>query len=164
MKKTQGEAASISRRAAPVPASQCGLAKSAELLADRMTLMLLREMLYGVTRFDDLRADLDCSRSVLSDRLKRLVELGLVAKHAYREDGQRTRAEYRLTAAAVELGVVFAALMQWGSKHLDEPAAEIHSRRTGSELRAVLVDDKGREVHPLDAVVTLAGGEPLPEA
>lgn len=151
------------RHAAPIPAEQCGLARAAELLADRTLLLLLREMLYGVRRFDDLQADLECSRSVLSDRLKRLVELDLVAKCAYQEEGQRSRFEYKLTPAAIDLGVVFAALMQWGAMHLDESGAEIRDRRTGNLLRAALVDANGQLVDPRHAEVTLVGGDPLPD-
>ncbi|MGH1345654.1 MAG: winged helix-turn-helix transcriptional regulator [Nannocystales bacterium] len=145
---------------APIPAAQCGLAKAADLLADRVMLLVLREMLYGVTRFDDLHADLGCSRSVLSSRLKRLQELGLVTKQSYQEAGQRVRQRYRLTPAAGELGIVFAALMDWGARHLDEPAAQIRHRTSGLRLRAALVDSDGNLVQPTDA--TIASGTEAP--
>lgn len=145
----------MSRKSAPVPLDQCGMARAADLIADRTLLLVLRELMYGVERFDDIQAELACSRSVLSDRLKRGVDLGLVAKRAYQETGQRKRYAYVLTPEAAELGVVFAALMDWGGAHLEKPPAGLVHRETGRRLRAALVDEDGTVVSARDARIVL---------
>ena len=73
-------------RRSPVAARHCNLARSFELIGDRWTLLILRSALYGVRRFDDLQADLDIPRSVLSNRLAGLVETGIMERKEYRED------------------------------------------------------------------------------
>ena len=145
----------MSRKSAPVPLDQCGMARAADLIADRTLLLVLRELMYGVERFDDIQAELGCSRSVLSSRLKRGVELGLVEKRAYQEKGQRKRHAYALTREAAQLGVVFAALMDWGAGHLEKPAAGMVHRETGRRLRAALVDEDGVVVSARQARIVL---------
>ncbi|MDO8981882.1 MAG: helix-turn-helix domain-containing protein [Afipia sp.] len=87
-------------RRSPVPPGDCNLWKAFELIGDRWTLVILRSALYGVRRFDDFQNELDVPRSVLSNRLARLVENGLMQRRDYREDGQRARIEYPLTKRA----------------------------------------------------------------
>lgn len=137
---------------APVPVGACGMAKAAQLLGDRWTLLIVREALYGVTRFDAMQADLGLPRSVLSNRLKRLVETGVLTMRTYREAGQRARRQYVLTPMGVDLALPLIALMQWGDKHLCEgsPPAEIIERRTGGRLHVGLVDDDGKSINLRD--------------
>ncbi|MEZ5892517.1 MAG: helix-turn-helix domain-containing protein [Parvularculaceae bacterium] len=131
-------------RLAP-PAERCGLAAAIELIGDRWTLLIIRSALYGVTRFDDLHAALGAPRTVLSNRLKGLVDNGVMKRRAYKEQGQRTRHQYVLTQKGVDLALPLMALMQWGQKHvLAEAAAPgIVSRRTGQPLHLGLVDNSG---------------------
>src|SRR3954468_20133178 len=100
------------RRRSPIPLRTCNLSKSFELIGDRWTLLILRSALYGVRRFDDLQADLDIPRSVLSSRLAGLVESGIMAKRQYREKGHRTRIEYPLTKMGTSLGLSFFAMTE----------------------------------------------------
>ena len=80
-----------------VARERCSVARSLNLLADRWLLLVLREAFYGATRFSDFEGRLGVSRSVLTERLARLVEGGLLEKRPYDEPGQRTREEYVLT-------------------------------------------------------------------
>jgi DNA-binding HxlR family transcriptional regulator len=137
-------------RRSPVAAQDCNLARSFELIGDRWTLLILRSALYGVRRFDDLQADLEIPRSVLSNRLAGLVESGIMEKRDYREEGQRTRVEYVLTKMGWALGLPFIAMTEWGDKWLgDGPSPFIlRSRTSGQRLRVALVDEQDRVAKP----------------
>jgi DNA-binding HxlR family transcriptional regulator len=91
----------------------------------------------GVTRFDDFRAALGIADNILSNRLARLVEAGVLVRVPYR-DPQRTRHEYRLTTAGADVLGVLHALAGWGQQHTGpsrsvEPMRVIH-RTCGSDL------------------------------
>jgi DNA-binding HxlR family transcriptional regulator len=101
--------------------SNCSVQRTLDLVGDRWSLLILREAFNGVRRFDDLARHLGVSESVLSRRLVALVDGGILEKHAYRPAGQRTRQEYRLTVAGLELFPVLVALMQWGDRHVADP-------------------------------------------
>ena len=134
-------------RRSPVAAKRCNLARSFELIGDRWTLLILRSALWGVRRFDDLQADLDIPRSVLSNRLAGLVESGIMERREYREEGQRARIEYPLTEMGQALGLPFIAMTQWGDRWLEDgrPPLTLRSRVTGQKLRVRLVDERGRD-------------------
>lgn len=134
--------------AAPVPRDRCGMALATELLGDRWTMLILREAFYGVTRFDDLRADLGAPRGILSARLRGLVEAGVLERHPYREGKARMRHEYRLSARGLELAPVLIALMDWGDRHLQAGRAslEMTVRSTGEAVRLAPVAASGRPV------------------
>lgn len=133
------------------------MALAAEILGDRWTLLILREAFYGVQRYDDMREDLGAPRSTLTDRLARLVELGVFERATYREEGSRGREAYVLTARGRDLALTLLALTQWGEDHvLNKPApVEIIDRRNGTPLRVELVNDKGRKVALHNATLRL---------
>lgn len=139
----------------PAALSRCGMARAALLLGDKWTLLVVREALYGVTRFDAMQANLGVPRTVLSDRLKRLVTAGVLTKRLYKEPGARARHRYVLTPMGVDLALPLMALMQWGERHLSEdadtPAAEIIERKTGAPLRVSLSREDGKPVALGDA-------------
>jgi DNA-binding HxlR family transcriptional regulator len=85
-------------------------------------LLILRNAMIGMTRFDRFRAELGIADNVLSARLSRLVEAGILVRVPYRETG-RTRHEYRLTTAGADLLPVLNALARWGVRHTDAPDA-----------------------------------------
>ncbi|MCG8691817.1 MAG: helix-turn-helix transcriptional regulator [Minwuiales bacterium] len=124
------------------------MALAAEIFGDRWTLLILREAFYGVQRYDDMRADLGAPRSMLTDRLGKLVERGLMERRPYREPGSRTRDAYVLTERGRGLALTLLALTQWGEEHvIGGPApVEIVERKTGRPLRVDLVDEDGRIV------------------
>ena len=127
------------------PLEACGLAAAIDQVGDRWTLLIIRSALYGVTRFDEMQTSLGMPRTVLSNRLKKLVEDGVLRRRAYKEAGQRTRHQYVLTSKGVDLALPLMALMQWGQKHIlaAGQTGAIVSRRTGEPLHLGLVDTSG---------------------
>ena len=102
--------------------SNCTVARTLGLVGDRWALLVLRDAFNGVRRFDDLHRHLGIAPTVLTRRLDGLVEAGLMTRVPYREQGQRTRHEYRLTATGWDLYPAVLALMAFGDKHLADPA------------------------------------------
>lgn len=131
---------------APIPRDQCGMALAADLIGDRWTLLILREALYGVMRFDAMQADLGAPRTILSNRLKKLCAIGVLTKRPYKEPGSRTRYQYALTSKGVDLALPLIALMQWGDKHCREgdATAAIKERSSGALCQVGLVTEDGR--------------------
>lgn len=99
----------------------CSIARTLDLVGEKWSLLVLREVFSGVRRFDDLRRRTGAPRQVLSARLGTLVDAGVLRRHPYQEPGRRTREEYRLTSAGMQLYPVLVALMRWGDRHLDQP-------------------------------------------
>ena len=100
----------------------CPIGRAGDLLGDRWTLLILRDATAGITRFDAFRENLGIADNILSARLARLVEAGVLVKVPYR-DGNRTRQEYRLTEAGADLLPLLRALADWGTRHTS-PATE----------------------------------------
>ena len=96
----------------------CSIADSLGIVGDRWTILILRDAFRGLRRFDEFRRDLDIPRAVLADRLRRLVEHGVMAKRVYQD--RPVRHEYRLTRMGLELSPILVALMQWGDRWLSE--------------------------------------------
>jgi DNA-binding HxlR family transcriptional regulator len=112
----------------PKPYGQaCPVAKALELVGDRWTLLLVRDLLReGPRRFADFHASLPgIPPNVLSQRLKLMEEHGLVARRLYSE--HPPRAEYALTPSGQELGVVVGALANWGTRHVHRSVALVHA-------------------------------------
>ncbi|MCH2094972.1 MAG: helix-turn-helix transcriptional regulator [Rhodobacteraceae bacterium] len=120
----------------------CGLAVAAEFLSDRWVLLILRELFYGVGRFEDIRTELQIPKSVLSARLAALMDKGLVEKQPYKAEGSRTRSSYHLTKMGGDLAVTFLALLEWGNKHLEvaTPPVEAVDKTSRRPLRVMVVD------------------------
>lgn len=146
-------------RRSPVPPDQCNLWKAFGLIGDRWTLVILRSALYGVRRFDDFQVELEIPRSVLSNRLAGLVELGIMERREYREDGQRARIEYPLTEMGRALGLPFMAMTEWSDHWIgkDTSPLTLRSKATGQRLRVAMVDEAGKPVRrdDVDTVITL---------
>lgn len=149
-------------RRSPVPLRRCNLAKSFELIGDRWSLLILRSALYGLRRFDDFQADIDIPRSVLSARLAGLVDSGIMERREYREDGQRPRTEYWLTAMGQALALPFMAMTAWGDKWLGEGNSPLtlHAKQTGDRISVTYVDAKGRAVKPSEIEMRIDGKTP----
>ena len=112
---------------------RCPVAKTLEIVGDRWTLLLVRDLLGGTRRFQDLQTGLPgLAPNILSDRLKLMEEHGLVARHFYSD--HPPRAEYALTEKGQELGVVVGALAAWGSRHAYTRSKLVHAD-SGQEVR-----------------------------
>jgi DNA-binding HxlR family transcriptional regulator len=94
----------------------CPIARAADVLAEPWTLLILRNATAGTTRFEDFRTQLGIADNVLTTRLAKLVDRGLLTKLPYR-DGGRTRHEYRLTKAGSDALPVLHALGAWGDAY-----------------------------------------------
>lgn len=101
----------------------CPVAMATEILGDRWTLLIIRDLLTGVSHFNDLERGLPgISRGLLSERLRRLHDVGVLERHSH---GRGRKTEYRLTPAGIELHNVINALMVWGAKWaFGEPTEE----------------------------------------
>jgi DNA-binding HxlR family transcriptional regulator len=110
----------MSHPADALPITEPGVAAVAGLVGDKWSMLLVRALFRGIHRFDDLQADLQISRAILADRLRRLADAGIVEKAPYQD--RPVRYEYRLTAMGVELSPALVALVRWGNRYFGDPA------------------------------------------
>jgi DNA-binding HxlR family transcriptional regulator len=99
----------------------CTVQRTLDLIGEKWSLLVLRDAMNGVHRFDDLRRHVGLSEPVLADRLRKLVAAGILETVPYREAGSRTRREYRLTRKGWDLWPVMIALRQWGDAYVADP-------------------------------------------
>jgi DNA-binding HxlR family transcriptional regulator len=139
-------------RAAEIAEQDCSIARPAALLGDRWTLVILRQCFLGVKRFEDFQSTLGISRSLLSERLGRLVDAGVLRREPYKDE-VRTRDRYRLTEMGLDLYPVLIALRDWGDRYLREgPRAKIRHKGCGGEPTLELrCSECGEEMGARDA-------------
>lgn len=101
--------------------SDAAIVRTLEVLGDRWSILIVRAGLRGLRRFEEFRSDLSIARPILTARLRRLVDHGIMQKVPYQE--HPIRYEYRLTEAGVALSPVLVALMRWAEYHV--PVAEV---------------------------------------
>jgi DNA-binding HxlR family transcriptional regulator len=119
----------------------CPVARAMGVVGDRWTLLILRECLLGLRRFDQLQKSLGITRHLLSDRLKRLEAMRLLRREAYQQ--RPLRHEYRLTRAGKEFAPVMLALQDWAGRNLPceaEPPFQFITREHGTLIEPVLTD------------------------
>jgi DNA-binding HxlR family transcriptional regulator len=137
----------------------CSIARSLELVGDRWTLLIVRDLVLGLSRFDQFLESLGVASNVLTDRLNRLVDEGIVERVRYSERPERF--EYRLTGKGRELGPVLLALMQWGDRHISEKPPRIARRRSDrARVSVALVAADGSPVKPGDLELVPGPGAP----
>ncbi len=95
----------------------CSIARAAQVLADPWALLVLRDCFRGASRFDDFLSLSSVSRTVLTDRLKRLVAEGLLTRHEYLQHPPRF--DYRLTPTGADALPMLLEFMHWGDLHRD---------------------------------------------
>lgn len=100
-------------------AQNCSIARALEVVGERWTLLILRDLVTGTRRFDDLVASLGITRTVLARRLSHLVDEGVVERRRYQD--RPARHEYLPTAKGAELLGVLALLLNWGDRHYPHP-------------------------------------------
>jgi len=93
----------------------CPIASCLEVVGERWTVLILRDVFLGVRRFDDFQADLGMSRTVLAGRLDALVDAGLLRREAYQR--RPVRYDYVATEKALALLPAIVGLAQWGGEH-----------------------------------------------
>ncbi|MBA2390099.1 MAG: helix-turn-helix transcriptional regulator [Geodermatophilaceae bacterium] len=118
--------------------AECPIGLAVGLIGDRWSLLVLRELAFGVDRFDAVQEHLQVSRRTLAERLDTLVEADIVHRVPYRDPGQRTRHRYELTATGADVLPLLMAFGAWGERH-----------RTGGRSPVRMVHANcGRGVHP----------------
>ena len=98
----------------------CSVARTLEVVGERWTLLVLRDIFLGNRRFDAIQRHLGVARNVLQSRLERLLEHGVIEKVPYQE--RPVRHEYRLTPKGIDLWPTIVSLLQWGDRHALAPA------------------------------------------
>jgi DNA-binding HxlR family transcriptional regulator len=143
-----------------VPHGSCSIARTMELVGAPWTLVVVRDLMLGVRRFDDLVAHLGVARNVLSRRLDELVAAGLVEAVPYREAGRRPRHEYRLTARGLDLRPVLFALLAFGDAHLADdagPPVQLTHRDCGGQVHLAATCERGHAADLGDVRVVPVG-------
>ncbi len=117
----------------------CSVARTLEIVGERWSLLIIRDVLRGLRRFDQLQESLGIATNVLSSRLDRLVQTGILERVPYQE--KPVRHEYRLTERGLELRTPLIALMHWGDRYLapDGPPVVTEHATCGAPIVAELV-------------------------
>jgi DNA-binding HxlR family transcriptional regulator len=118
----------------------CSIARAMDVIGDQWTPLILREAFYGYRRFDEFQQELGIARNTLTDRLRMLVDSGLMTRQAYQSDP--VRYDYLLTGMGRDFFPVLAALARWGDQWLageDGPPTEFHHARCGHATHAEVV-------------------------
>jgi len=143
----------------------CSVALALQLIGDRWTLLIIRDAFYGVTRFQDFHQSIGLAKNVLSDRIKKLVDGGVLEMVPV---GEGSWHEYRLTAMGRDLLPSLLALMQWGDRWINERdkiPVKIIARRTGVRIPSIEVRDAEGKVIRVDGLAFKPGpGATHPDA
>lgn len=128
----------------PRPSS---IAATVQIIGDHWSPLVIREMFYGTKRFDDFQGHLGIATNILSQRLQRLVEHGIVDKRAYQL--RPPRHEYQLTGKGLDLYPVPLSMLAWGDRWLSngKPPVRLTHLRCGKRLSPILTCSKC--THPI---------------
>jgi DNA-binding HxlR family transcriptional regulator len=128
----------------------CPIARTADLIGEGWTLLILREACLGVRRFEEFQRTLGIGRNILTLRLNALVDEGLLTKRPYQE--RPVRHEYRLTDKGRDVSSILAAMAAFGDKWLlgnDRPPLVLHHTSCDHDMHAVVTCSECAQ--PLDA-------------
>ncbi|MET8312204.1 helix-turn-helix domain-containing protein [Micromonospora sp. NPDC005173] len=117
--------------------TNCSIARTLEVVGEKWTLLILREVWYGASRFSDFERILGCPRNLLAERLRKLVEHGILSTEPYQEAGSRSRLRYVITPKGTDLAPAVLGLMQWGDRYRADsagPAIITRHDRCGAQL------------------------------
>jgi DNA-binding HxlR family transcriptional regulator len=139
----------------------CSIAGALEVVGERWSLLIVRDILLGLRRYDELQAHLGIARNVLQTRLQRLQEHGVIERVPYQQHPMRH--EYRLTEKGLDLWPTIVALMKWGDRYATPeggPAVLIEHRGCGGSVDEHRICERcGAKLKARDAV-----GRPGPGA
>lgn len=144
----------------------CSLAQTLDIIGERWTLLILRDVFFGSRRFGELQSGLGVAKNILSVRLNRLLDEGILEKTGGEDGGF---AEYRLTDKGLDLQPILLSMTHWGDKYKPHPAGvrlEFVERASGKPIRPMgVLNYKGEVLHPRDVKAVpgpaLAEGSPL---
>src|SRR3984893_4808571 len=118
----------------------CPIARSLERVGEWWSMLIMRDALHGLSRFDEFQKSLGIAPNMLARRLNALVEAGLLERHRY--SARPPRDEYRPTARGRDFRPVLVSLLAWGNKHFapEGPSVILVNRNTGAAVDPVLAD------------------------
>lgn len=132
----------------------CSIASTLELIGERWTLLVIREVFSRRRRFEQMQETLGVARNVLSNRLQRLVDEGILERRPYSERPRRY--EYFLTEKGLDLWPTLVTLMHWGDEHASPdggpPVILVHKGDCGGRINDRRICERcGQELGPRDA-------------
>ena len=140
---------------------QCPIARSLESVGEWWNILIIRDAVYGLKRFDEFQKSLDIAPNMLTRRLNSLVEDGILERQRYSE--KPPRYEYVLTEKGRDFRPVLAMLLAWGNKHFAPEGASVHliDARTGAVVDPILVDPAtGEPIKAPDYVMSAGPAAP----
>jgi DNA-binding HxlR family transcriptional regulator len=144
------------------PDQVCSIARSLEIVGERWTLLILRDALLGLTRFEEFQESLGIASNVLTNRLKLLCDEGVLDRVPDRD--RPGRPKYVLTEKGNELGPALIVLMKWGDRHYPTPGGPprltLHAGCGGSIGPDLRCDRCGEQVRPGEIELPLGPGAP----
>src|ERR1700704_5746629 len=129
----------------------CPIARSLERVGEWWSILILRDALHGLTRFDQFQKSLGIAPNMLARRLNALVEAGLLQRSRYSE--RPPRCEYVLTVRGRDFRPIIVALLAWGNRHFapEGPSVLLVNAKTGAAVDPILVDPAtGRPIEAPD--------------
>ena len=142
---------------------ECPVARSLDQIGDWWTLLVVREVMYGLHQFNDIRQSLGISRAVLAARLSELAENGILEKHDDPTDGRAS--QYRLTEKGADLWPIIVAMLNWSNKHVladGEDVVRPINPDTNQPIEALCARDSVGNVTPLNKMVLRTGASASP--
>jgi DNA-binding HxlR family transcriptional regulator len=150
------------------PGQVCSIAKSLEVVGERWSLLIVRDVMNGQRRFDELQKGLGVARNVLATRLQRLLDENILERRPYQRSPERF--EYFLTEKGLDLWPALIALLGWGDRHSTGPAGPpmliVHKECGGAVSDRGVCESCGKVLGARDAralpgpgVATLAGAK-----
>lgn len=135
---------------------ECPIARSLERVGEWWSMLIMRDALHGLRRFDEFSRSLGIAPNMLTRRLNGLVEAGLLERRAYSE--RPPRYEYVPTARGEDFSMVLMSLVAWGNRHFAEEgrSVEVVERETGKPVQPMMATAEGAWV-PLEQCVVQAG-------
>jgi DNA-binding HxlR family transcriptional regulator len=137
--------------------ANCAIARTGAVLGERWVIAILRAAYFRAHTFEDYQRETGIARNILTDRLQRLVDFGILERRTYAQGAKRTLSEYRLTEAGLDLYPVIASILAWGEKHtglVNGAPTELFHRTCGEVTHArVVCECCGEELDPHDVEV-----------
>lgn len=135
---------------------ECPIARSLERVGEWWSILIMRDALQGLRRFDEFSRSLGIAPNMLTRRLNALVEAGMLERRPYSE--RPPRDEYVPTAKGEDFRMVLMSLVAWGNRHYAEEGTgvELVERGTGRPLQPILASEQG-EIVSLENCVLQAG-------
>jgi len=129
----------------------CSLAQTLDVIGERWTLLILRDAFFGLKRFGQFQSSLGIARNILTSRLNRLIEEGILEK---RQSEEGAHSEYWLTEKGLDLQPILLSMTHWGDAHKRDPRGErlvFVERATGEPIQPMRVmSQDGRPLHARD--------------